>query len=46
MYSYYPSLSDGIWRVDVTTERGAVMGRTKFRVKIVPKMPELVEDIR
>jgi len=46
MYSMYPAVSEGVWRVDIETETGQTMGRVKFNVENVDEMPELVEDIK
>lgn len=45
MYSIYPNPTNGIWRVDVKTETGQIMGRIKFNVK-EGEGPELVEEIK
>lgn len=45
-YSFKTNLSAGLWRVDVKTKRGQVIGRVRFNVKIVSQAPELVSLTR
>ena len=45
-YSYFPGPSEGIWRVDVESRSGQIMGRIKFNVKEGDRLPELVEEIK
>ena len=39
------NMTPGSWRVDVTTERGRVLGRAVFKVVSVPTRPDLVHSI-
>ena len=45
-YSLKSNLQEGLWRVDVETERGQVLGRMLFRVVNVDEPPELVQEIK
>lgn len=45
-YSVKYNTTPGFWRVDVTTERGAVLGRIKFRVIETEHQPWLAEAVK
>lgn len=45
MYSYYSGASEGLWRVDVRTSRGQVIGRIKFSVEEVLDNLETFDSI-
>ena len=46
MYSVKSNLEEGLWRVDVTTARGQIIGRIKFKVEKVETVPKLVTEIK
>lgn len=45
-YSVNNQLTDGRWRVDVTTENGQLIGRMTFDVAIVDEAPEFVIEVK
>lgn len=45
MYSYYSGATNGLWRVDVRTIRGQVVGRIKFYVEEVSSIPEMIDIV-
>ena len=45
-YSLKANLQEGLWRVDIETERGQVLGRIIFKVVFVDETPELVQEIK
>ncbi|MBI4713738.1 DUF2914 domain-containing protein [Candidatus Uhrbacteria bacterium] len=42
-YSMKKTVTDGMWRVDVETKRGQVLGRVRFRIETVAELPDLIE---
>jgi len=42
-YSTKYNLYEGLWRVNVQTNRGQILGRVRFRIKVVETTPELIE---
>lgn len=42
MYSLKSNLEEGLWRVDVTTTRGQIIGRIKFKAERVSEPPKLI----
>jgi hypothetical protein len=45
-YSMKTAITPGLWRVDVETKRGQVLGRVRFRVETVAELPQLIKLIR
>ena len=45
-YSMKTSVTPGLWRVDVETKRGQVLGRIRFRVENIDELPQLIKLIR
>lgn len=45
-YSRSEQLTDGRWRVDVTTESGQLIGRMTFNVVTAEKTPELLIEVK
>lgn len=45
-YSVSEQLTDGKWRVDVTTESGQLIGRMTFRVETVEATPPLTIEVK
>lgn len=45
-YSVKENVFPGLWRVDVITERGQVIGRIQFRVATATEQPELEFEVR
>lgn len=41
-YSVKTSVTAGLWRVDVETKRGQILGRVRFRVENVVELPKLI----
>lgn len=44
-YSFKNNVTPGLWRVNIETENGLVIGRTTFRVEYTTKQPILIKDI-
>ncbi len=44
-YSYKSSLKPGVWKVQLTNERGQVLGQRKFKIKTVEESPKLYSDL-
>ena len=45
-YSFKKNTRSGKWRVDIITERGQILGRTKFKIVEVDSSPQLKEALR
>ncbi len=46
LYTMYPYVTEGLWRVDIQTKNGQIMKRVKFKVKNVDVLSDLVEEIK
>lgn len=45
-YSYKDNMEVGLWRVNIETNRGQIIGRKKFKVEFVSNAPELITEIK
>ncbi len=43
LYTMYPYVTEGLWRVDIQTKNGQIMKRVKFNVENVDVLPGLIE---